>query len=188
MFPDSSENEKLLDETIVEKIRQDDERIFEYLFKTYHSRLCFYCYRIIGNNDSVKEIVHDVFINIWINRKKWQPQSSIKAYLYKAVKNRSINYLKQQRLSLKSNLQIEEIEIHSQNNPASILDAKEISEAYKYAVDKLPEKSRQIVILIKENGLSYKEAAEIQNISVKTVETQMRLSFQKLRKMLKHFL
>ena len=185
---DNPENEKLLEETIVEKIRQNDERVFEYLFKTYHARLCFYCFRIIGDKDSVQEIVHDVFINIWVNRKKWQPKSSIKAYLYKAVKNRSINYLKQKGSFLKSNLLIEEVEIHSHNNPAFILDAKEISEAYKSAVDKLPEKSRQIVILVKENGLSYKEAAEIQNVSVKTVETQMRLSFQKLRKMLKHFL
>jgi len=188
MLIDVPENEKLLEETIVEKIGQNDEIALKYLFNNYHDRLCYYCYRMIRDKDAAKEIVHDVFVNIWINRKKWKPKNSVKSYLYKAVKNKSINYLKQPGFSLRSDNQIEEIEIHSQNNPGVILEAKEIREAYKSAVEKLPEKCRQIVILIKENGLSYQEAAEIQNVSIKTVETQMRLSFQKLRKMLKHFL
>ncbi|MGD8780265.1 MAG: RNA polymerase sigma-70 factor [Ignavibacteria bacterium] len=175
------------DEKIIKRINKGDIKAFEYLFRAYHSNLCNYCFVKVKDKDAAKEIVQEIFINIYKNRENWSPKNSIKSYLFKAVKNRIINYLKHPSLSQKSELLIDSINNEKELSPIELYSQKEFREAYLKAVEKLPEKCREILMLVKEHGLSYKETAEIQDISIKTVETQMRLAFQKLRKSLKKF-
>ncbi|MBU2491709.1 MAG: RNA polymerase sigma-70 factor [Bacteroidetes bacterium] len=175
------------DKIIIESINNNDIKAFEHLFKTYHASLCSYCYNKVRDKDVAKEIVQDVFVNIFKNRKSWTPKNSIKAYLFKAIRNRLINYYKHPSRNKKSELSVEELESKEEMSPLEIFSKKEFREAYVKAVEKLPEKCREILILVKDNGFSYKEVSEIQSISVKTVESQMRLAFQKLRKNLGRF-
>ena len=176
------------DEKCMALIKEGDESAFEIIFRKYHPQLLNYCRKMVGDNDSAKEIVHSVFVNIWNNKEKMDSRCALKAYLYKSVKNRSISYMKSRARFIEHEDFIEEEIRSSVSDPYEELNKKELAEAYSTAVGKLPEKCRNVLLLVKESGLSYREASEILDVSTKTVETQMRIAFQKLRKTLSRYL
>ncbi|KUO61667.1 hypothetical protein APF79_03435 [bacterium BRH_c32] len=175
------------DTELIKRINDNDIAAFEFMFKSYFAPLCNFVYIRIRNKDNAKEIVQEVFVNIYKNREHWSPKGSIKSYLYKAVKNQMINWLKYAGNSKKSDIEPDDLKTKNEPNPLELYIQKELREAYQKAVSDLPEKCREILVLVKDQGFSYKEAAALQNLSIKTVESQMRLAFQKLRKALKNF-
>ena len=175
------------DTELIKRINDNDTDAFEFLFKSYFAPLCNFVYIRIRNKDNAKEIVQEVFVNIYKNREHWSPKGNIKSYLYRAVKNQMINFLKYSGNSKKSDIEPDDLKTKNQPNPLELYMQKELREAYLNAVSDLPEKCRETLLLVKDQGFSYKEVAELQNLSIKTVESQMRLAFQKLRKALKNF-
>jgi RNA polymerase sigma-70 factor (ECF subfamily) len=102
-------------------------------------------------------------------------------YLYIATKHETINCLKKNKRHL--SLSVDHIEpnlLHFQKTPESDLIAEEILKEVEEAINNLPARCQLIFRLIKEEGLKYREAAELLDISVKTVETQMSLALSKI--------
>lgn len=83
---------------MINKMKENDISFFEAIFKTHYSKLCFYANSIIGNISVSEEIVSDLFTEIWEKRTQIKFNSSIKAYLYKSVYNRCINYIKHAKI------------------------------------------------------------------------------------------
>ncbi|HNP98490.1 MAG TPA: sigma factor, partial [Bacteroidia bacterium] len=79
---------------IVQAIRQGDERVFESLFRNHYQPLCRYATTLVNDPDEAEEIVQQVFIQIWERRGALEINLSIQAYLYKAVRNSSLNKIK----------------------------------------------------------------------------------------------
>jgi RNA polymerase sigma-70 factor (ECF subfamily) len=143
--------------------------------------------RFVGETETAENLVQDVFLKIWEHRAKLNPELNIKTYLYTAVRNQAFNYLRHLNVKRQSaeHLSSEVVEIKSPDNE---LAQKELAESIQAAVSELPEKRRIIFSMNRFDGLTYAEIAEIQNISIKTVETQMGRALQFLRKRLAHFL
>lgn len=171
---------------LVEEIQRGNSEVFEVLFRAYYSSLCDFAWQYIRSKSEAEEIVQAVFINIWNSRNDWQPKSSIKSYLFRSVKNRSINYLKQPRIRLKSRVDVNDVANIGIKNAEELLNQEELRSAIQTAVNLLPEKCRQVFNYVKVHGLSYKETAEALGISVKTVEVQMGRALKKLRSSLKN--
>ena len=111
----------------------------------------------------------------------------LKAFLYKAIKNRSLNYkrhLKIKRKFVTSNIYIPDtVEMPDEN-----MHRKDIEKGIAQAIQNLPEKRRIIFCMHRFEKLTYKEIAKIQGISIKTVETQIHRSLLFLEKQLSRFL
>ncbi len=176
MISPPNENKELICE-----IQNGNADVFEVLFRTYYSSLCDFAWQYVRSMSESEEIVETVFVNLWKNRKNWKPKGSIKSYLFCAIKNRSINFLKQPRIALKSDVDVYEMDIKGSSSVETVFQQKELGIAIQNGINKLPEKCRQVFQLVKLHGLSYKETAEILDISVKTVEVQMGRAFNKLR-------
>jgi RNA polymerase sigma-70 factor, ECF subfamily len=133
-----------------------------------------------------------VFIKLWNIREKIDITTSIKAYLVKAVRNTSINYLKQFKLKnkLSDNLSNSDYELLAWDSdyPLGQLYEKEILEILDQGIKTLPDACRQIFILSRNEDLKYSEIASKLGISVNTVKTQMKIAFSRLRKALKDYL
>ena len=108
-------------------------------------------------------------------------------YLYTAVKNRALNYLRHQEVEKRSAGIVKAI-AGSARTPDEELNEKEIEEAVNSAIEELPEHCRQIFMLRKYDNLSYSEIAEIHQISINTVKTQMSRSVKFLLKRLAHII
>lgn len=174
---------------LVEKIQQSDKDAFKELFDHYYAPLCFYACKIIGSPDQSRDIVQDVYIKIWDNRKELVIYKSLRAYLYQAVRNQSLNHLEKRRRELQfkepddCQKRIEHMHVLHVPHQNHISD-NELSKRIWELVEELPEKRKSVFILYRKHRLSYSEIADIMGITRKTVENQMGKALKFLRNQL----
>ena len=154
---------------------------FNWLFNEFYTLLCRYSIKFVSDKNVAEDIVQDLFLHLWENRERLTTITNIKSYLFTAVKNRCLNYLKKKYpLNAKGDDPTEfEIKIDLPD-PEELLESKELERIIEKALEALPAKCRTIFIMKKFGDLSNKEVAEKLNISIKTVETQMTIAFRKL--------
>ena len=157
---------------ITEKLRHGDEEAFSSLFRQHYEPLCFFAHRFVRDFDAAEGIVQDVFVRLWDTRQMLSIHTSLRSYLYTAVKNSCLNQIKHGRFSFPLEDQ-EELSDTTRLRPDAQLESDELARAIEEAIDDLPPKCRQIFSLAKLDGLSYQEIAEIQDISINTVKTQL---------------
>jgi len=143
----------------------------------------------VHRNEAAEEIVSDVFVKCWLNRKNLADIQSLDTYLFVAVKNQSLNYIK--KYSHIHLVQIEdtnELKFVNTFNPQEEFEKKELLFKMEQSIEALPQQCRIIFRLIKEDGLKYKEVAEILDISPRTVQTQLFRAVKKLSVSLSDYL
>jgi len=161
---------------------------FEKLFREHFTALCYFAKKYLGDLDSSKEIVHSVFIKIWENREEFNWEKRAKSYLFTSVYNRSLNFIRDnKRFVSTDNDELAETS-HAVSDFQDNLEVAELEGRIKQALQKLPEKCREVFELSRFEGKKYSEIAEHLNISVKTVETQMSKALQILKNELKDYL
>ncbi|MFH5831275.1 RNA polymerase sigma-70 factor [Halalkalibaculum sp. DA3122] len=172
----------------IEKIQRGDHQAFEKLFKEYYLSLTRFAWRYVKSKAIAEEIVQDVFADLWDNREDWRIDYSIRSYLYKTVKNESLNHLKHQKIEEKYAGKWTD----QKENPTIEFDyelrEEQIREAVKKAIDELPRRAKMTYKLHRHDGLTYHEIAEVMEISVKTVESQMTRTLKTLRERLSYLL
>ena len=178
--------EKNIEQEWVKGIKNGNEFSFESLFNAYCQRLINFSRRYVQEKEIAENIVQDLFVNLWINRKKLDYTKSIKSYLFTAVKNNSYKYLR--HLNVERSYSLLKSEEGVEHNPQSSIEVFEKNEEVKQVIEKLPDKCREIFVMSKFDNLKYSEIANILGISIKTVETQMGRALKKLRENLKHLI
>jgi len=165
------------------KIKEGDVKAFERIFRHYYTPLYLYAFSITGQKETSEEIIQDLFYIIWKDREKLQILQSVKNYLYKSVRNRSLHYLEHLQIQEQYREQIvNQPDSPAEAAPDDILEYKELEEALKQTINRLPERCRHIFNLHRMNGLKYKEIAATLSVSVKTVEADMTKAYKTLRK------
>jgi RNA polymerase sigma-70 factor (ECF subfamily) len=171
----------------IQKIKTGDSDAFEKLFRQYCQPLINFARHFVRDTQIAENIVQDVFLRIWANRTHLNPSSNIKTYLYCAVKNHAINYLRHAHVENRS------VDVLKNMNspvrtPEEKWQEKEMKASIHLAIEELPEKCRLIFCMSRYDHLTYAEIADIQNLSIKTVETHMGRALKFLRKRLAPFL
>jgi len=173
------------------RLKKGDVRAFEQVFNTHYASLCRYAQKFVIDLDNAREIVQDTFVKLWEIKHSLSHDTSVKSYLYKAVRNNCLDYLKHIRISneYKEDLlrKIMDSGFKSISSPENCLDGlieKELENRINDAIASLPDKCREIFELSRLKGLKYREIAEKLNISIKTVETQMSRAIQALHEKL----
>lgn len=150
------------------------EAYFEALFHTYYKQLCRFSYRIVRDKDKAEDVVQTCFVNFWEKRNAISIQSTFKAYLFRSVYNRSINeYTRSKKIVNEEISTLNEVSGSASVDPILILEGEEIQRKIDNAIAAMPDGCRTIFMLSREDLLTYKEIAEMLQISVKTVENQM---------------
>ena len=154
------------------QIAEDDKEAFNTLFRAWYERLCRFAMHYLDSRGDVEEVVSDVFVALWQGRKSLDTVKKAETYLFVAVKNRCFNY---HRKIVPFSVDIEEqTDIESTTeNPQQNLEKEELFAKLDALVEALPEQRRLIFKMIKEDGLTAKQTAEILNLSVRTVESQI---------------
>ncbi|CAM4294832.1 RNA polymerase sigma-70 factor, ECF subfamily [Pedobacter westerhofensis] len=159
----------------------DDKKAFESIFYLLNEPLIQFCMMYIHQTEAAEDIVSEVFFKCWTNRRSLSEIQSLDTYLFVAVKNQSLNYIK--KFSHIHLVQIDdsnEFELVNTYNPQEALENKELMFKLQQAIDMLPQQCQIIFRLIKEEDLRYKEVAEILNLSPKTVKNQLYRAMKKL--------
>lgn len=158
-----------------------DLSAFKEMMRAFTPSLKYFAYSIVGNEEEAEEIVADVFIKVWEQRQQVACPQNVRYYLFKAVKNTALNYLKSQGRREAHHAAWEiQVNRHHHRNPEDIMISKEHLDLIQAAIRSLPPRCRQIFILVKEEGLSYEEVATLLDISKATVNVQMTLALKKM--------
>jgi len=142
-----------------------------------------------------ESLVGDVIFHIWENRQKLQINTSLQAYLVKAVQNRCLDYLEHLQVRRKAEQELAlQLEIQQQNYladfdyPLTRIMSQELDESITKAINALPDECREVFRLSRMEELSYAEIAARQGISVNTVKYHLKNALASLREQLKEFL
>lgn len=179
------------DNKIIELIREGDIKAFNVLFKSVYLLLYIYCRKFIPDAEDAKDILQNVFLRFWERRKDIDIRTSLNAYLYKAVQNECLNYLRSTKCFDSFQLeksQISELGIIEENTPYLSCIVSEIECIADNTIEELPNQCKLIFKLSRVNGLKNQEIANELNISVRTVETQIQRALKILRGRLKDYL
>lgn len=177
-----------IQDKLITGLREGDQKVFDDIFNAFYSPLCRYCTRLVYDPLVAEEIVQDLFCKIWIKRNELEIDTSLKAYLYRAVLNHSLNYLNHLKTEDKYRQYIG-FQLHGNlNHPQEILEEKDIQQILSRAILNMPEKRREIFEMSRQHDMKYSEIAEKLNISVKTVESQISKALEYLRKVLSEVL
>ena len=133
---------------------------------------------------AAEEIVDDVIMSIWTKREQLQIDGSVSYYLRRSVVNKSIDYLRSLQRRRQHELATDMIPQIASTEANDHLVEDEIQVILDNILEKLPSKGRQIFLLSREEGYSYKEIADQLQISVRTVETHIRRALTTIKHLL----
>lgn len=167
------------DSHLAARIRAGDRAAFKELFLEYYEALCRYAYRYVGAQDVAEDLVQDVFFDLWNRRETWHPKHSLRAFLYGAVRNQTLNYQRRTRAHARGDDAIGGL--LSLEDPEETFRYGELSRVAEQAIRELPPRCRHMFMLSREHELTYAEIAAATGVSIKTVETQMGRALQHLR-------
>lgn len=163
---------------LIKNIKQDDYVSYNDLFIRYYSKLCLYVSEFTRSRSDAEDIVQELFIKLWTNRKKIEVQTNVSGYLYMTAKNMTLNFIKSE-VSRKTAID----KLYKENEPYADPDENDgqYLVALENCIDQLPERCKEVLLLQRIQGYKQKEIAEKLNISVKTIKNQIWLSLQRLK-------
>jgi len=165
--------------------RRHDNASYEILFHLLNSQLIKFSEQYVHVRQVAEEIVVDVFLKCWMKRTELSQVENPRAYLYTAVKNQSLNYQKKYSSIVMVDIdQANNYELVDVSNPHLQMEKKELIDRLNRTIDSLPPQCRMVFKLIKEDGLKYKEVAELLDISPRTVQNHLFTAIFKLNEKL----
>lgn len=166
---------------LLTQISLGDQSSFRQLYHQFYKKLLQFAFVLTRNKEVAEELVEDVFIKFWKNRKNAENIRNVKVYLYTATKNTCLNYLSSKaQENITQPFDAITIELANPLSPDQILIYRETYTKIKTAIETLPPRCKMIFKLIREDGLKYKEVAEILNLSASTIEAQMTIAIRRI--------
>ncbi len=174
---------------LLARFRRGEDDAFEDVFREYASQLCTFAVHFTRSRDLATEVVHDVFLLVWERRERLDVRTNLRAYLYKATRNRALEVARRDTFFRRwadrtSREQEYDDSARLAPTPHEQLERDERAAALQRAIDSLPERRRMVLLLRWRDGLHNDEVAEIMGISVKTVENQITQALRVLREQL----
>jgi len=169
---------------IFERMADGDQHALRYFFDKYYDNLCNYVNLYLHDRSVSEDLVQDLFVYFWEKRGTITIESSVKSYLFRASRNKYINYLRNEKCHNAIQTEINskrEIVVYPTDEK---LDLQQLEEIITSSINNLTPRCREVYILHRNNDLSYKEIATHMNLSVKTVENQMTIALKKMREQL----
>ena len=172
----------VLDKKIIERFKSDDMSAFDIIYRAYSKKVFLFAFSIIKEKEDAEGIVHDVFIKIWEKRHKIDEHLSFESYLFTITHNATISLI---RLKLKKNKYFEHVKsiqrLTAQSDIISDIEYLELKRKSEQLINNLSKRQREIYLLSRYDGLSYKEIAARLGISVNTVETHMERALKQMK-------
>tara|TARA_R110002049_G_scaffold141865_1_gene303606 strand:- start:207 stop:758 length:552 start_codon:yes stop_codon:yes gene_type:complete len=162
-------------EILPSRISDRDANEFERMFRLYFLRLAKFAYKYVGNASIAQDLTQSVFLNIWELNGEWNPPGTVKSYLYSAVKNQCLNHIKHKKIveDWKTEEAIEPKWSQMKMDWESSDREMRLQEVINIAINKMPNKRREVFELSRNEGLTHSEISDVLGITKKTVENHM---------------
>lgn len=163
-------------------LKNDDIKAFDNLFEEYGKRLYHFAYGYLKSKDDAEEIVQEVFLKVWRNRKQLKPDLSFKAYIFKIAYHQILEILKQINRRQAYRYEIIDESIFFNDDTNTRLNYQMLLEKVESLIQKLPSRQREILLKRKKEGIPVKEIATQLGVSPKTVENHLTQALKSIKK------
>lgn len=158
-----------------------EDRIYERFFRNHAEALRNLLFVKFGNMSEAEDLVQEAFVKIWDNCKSVE-LGTAKSYLYKIAINLGISKKRHEQVKFKyQELIVSTNNFSTNESPEFIMQENEFMEKFKKVIASLPDRQREVFLLSKIEKKTYKEIAELSNVSVKAIEKLMSKALQKIR-------
>jgi RNA polymerase sigma-70 factor (ECF subfamily) len=162
------------------------EVIFRLLVNKYRDKVIRFISLFVNDKLSCEELASDVFVSLWLHRETLSGIADFDNYFFVTAKNKALDFL---RKNHEENLDVDNLPLDffhfTETTPESIYISKETIQELNDAINALPNRTKLAFHLVRERKMTYKEAAGILSVSIKTIEKQVATAVEKLKNHLK---
>jgi RNA polymerase sigma-70 factor (ECF subfamily) len=175
-----------MNSNIIDQLKKRDEKAFRQLVEEYQRMVFQTCMGIVHNADDADDVSQEVFIEVFNSIDHFRADSKISTWLYRIAVNKSLNHIRaNKRKRLFQSLGFSNSpDVADTSIPIDAIENQQRKKIMDAAIDSLPENQRTAFVLHKIDDLSYKEIAEIMNVSLSSVESLIFRAKQNLQKKL----
>ena len=173
--------ERLEDSEILALLNNNDDRAIELLFDRYFDYLCAVVYRVIHDYEAARDVVQDIFLDLWKKRENINIQIALRPYLRRAAVNRGLNYIKRKRIVANDDEDAAADIVSKAPTGQAYLEKDELEGRIFAVIESLPPKCKLVFGMSRFENMSYQEIADALDISIKTVENQISKALKILR-------
>lgn len=174
------------DQELLEALRNDDQDAFKELFNRHWRAVHAMAYARVRSKEVTEEIVQDLFISLW-NKRSAQSIQNLPAYLYQAVKFKTLNYIESKLVQEKYWSYYRNYIPQEDDSTQCTVEFDDLMEALEEGLETLPEKSKKVFRLHRLEGWSVAQIASSLNLSEKAIEYHLSQSVKKMRVHLKNY-
>lgn len=167
---------------ILIRLQKRDREAFRFLYEQYFAKMVLFAESYLYDEEEAKDLVQDLFFYIWDHAKTLQVMTSLKAYLYTSLRNRCLNVLRDRKIRDEHNDKLFEAQLFS--GTEDVVIDEEVQRRLQEALDSLPDRCKEIILLKVVEGKKNREIAEQLDIAETTVKTQVQRAYRMLREKL----
>ncbi len=169
------------DKELFNLLIQGNERAFSEIYQRYKEALYFHANRLLSDHDEARDIVQEVFTNLWAKRETLTIPDSVDAYLYGAIRNRILNFIAHQKVVDRYIGSIDTFLSFTHNTTDHPLRHKELEKLLLREIERLPKKMKIVFEMSRKQGMTYRQIAEELNLSDQSVKKQIQRAIKILR-------
>jgi len=174
--------QELNDNDLLQLCKKDDFRAFNMLFDLYAPKLYKLGMRYLKDRSTVEELAIGLLYNIWERRHTLEVKGELSSYLFRAMHNTSISYLRKNKIVTVDINAFHQDAFHAEESADNVIMAKEMEKTYRDQLAALSPQRRKVFVLSREHDMSYADIAKELNLSQNTVENHMVAALSFLRK------
>ena len=185
------ERKKITDETLIARFQKGDIQAYDTLVRRYKDQLLNYVYRFVGNRNDAEDLVQETFLRVYKNKHYYKEIAKFSTWVYTIAGNLAKTELrrrKRRKIFSVSNFVNEERDFDipdTDNDPESAVDGSLKDDIIQKAIEKLPAKFKEVILLRDVQGFAYEEISQILNIPLGTVKSRVNRGRLKLQEDLK---
>jgi len=171
----------ITDQVLLEMIRENDDHAFTMLYNRYWTPLLNFAGHYLSDRSACEEITQELFIQLHNRRYTLKINVSVSSYLYTALRNKILNYIRNQEVYRKHMNIAANKAVRLQNNVDQFVDMRQLQEGISFSLRLMPVKCKEVYLLHDENHFTLKEISRLLSRPVDTVEKQLRRAKKHLR-------